>query len=217
MAKPLVAIKNIFFDWDGTLADSAALGLRAFQLAFEDLAFPFPLDIYEATYSPNWYATYEALGLPKEQWEEADRLWLSHYGEQTADLIQGVAETLLFFKSKDYRLGVVSSGSETRVCREIDRSELRGCFDVIICNEQIVNKKPHPEGLDLAMQKLGSERAHSAYVGDAPEDIQMGRQADVLTIGVRSLYPGSARLLNENPDIFVESLSELPRYFGMLS
>lgn len=44
MVTPLASIKNLLFDWDGALADSAALGLRAFQLAFEDLDFPFPMD-----------------------------------------------------------------------------------------------------------------------------------------------------------------------------
>jgi len=63
------SIRTILFDWDGTLADSAGLGLQAFQKTFADLDFLFPMDVYEATYSPNWYATYEALGLPKDKWK----------------------------------------------------------------------------------------------------------------------------------------------------
>src|ERR1700730_3394606 len=53
-------ITTLVFDWDGTLADSASLGLAAFQKTFADLGVPFPQDVYEATYSPNWYSTYEA-------------------------------------------------------------------------------------------------------------------------------------------------------------
>jgi len=203
----------LLFDWDGTLADSAGLGLLAFQQSFAELGFAFPLEIYEANYSPNWYATYEALGLPKEKWQAADDLWLKHYGPHTAPLIEGVAETLLDLQHKGYRLGVVSSGSESRVCREIEQSALRGAFQAVICNEHIVNKKPHPEGLELAMGRLGSTNTESCYVGDAPEDIQMGKQAGVLTIGVRSAYPSSARLLAANPDLYFESLGELSNHF----
>src|ERR1051326_2627460 len=59
-------IKNLIFDWDGTLVDSAHLGLVAFEKTFSELGVPFVHDVYEATYSPNWYRTYEALGMPKE-------------------------------------------------------------------------------------------------------------------------------------------------------
>ena len=204
--KPTHAIKALLFDWDGTLADSARLGLAAFQKTFDELGFAFPQDIYEATYSPNWYSTYEALGLPREQWQRADDLWMKHYGEETAELIEGAAETIFDLHRKGYRLGVVSSGSESRVCREIDRSALAEIFETVICNEHIVNKKPHPEGLEIALQRLRSSPSESAYIGDAPEDIQMGKRACVLTVGVRSDYPSSARLLSAEPDIYLESL-----------
>ena len=213
MTVSTLSITTLLFDWDGTLADSASLGLLAFQKTFAELAVAFPLEIYEATYSPNWYATYEALGLPREKWQTADDLWMKHYGEETAELIEGAAETLIDLQTKGYRLGVVSSGSESRVFREIERSALSSVFQVVICNEHIVNKKPHPEGLELALRRLGSARSESCYVGDAPEDIQMGKQAEVLTIGVRSAYPSSARLLSANPDLYLESLVELSTLF----
>jgi HAD superfamily hydrolase (TIGR01549 family) len=207
------SITTLLFDWDGTLADSAGLGLIAFQKTFDDLGIAFPLEVYEATYSPNWYATYEALGLPEEKWQAADDLWLKHYGEQTAQLIEGAAQTLLDLKQKGYRLGVVSSGSESRVCREIEQAALSELFEVVVCNEHIVNKKPHPEGLEIALGRLGSASSKSCYVGDAPEDIQMGKQAGVLTVGVRSSYPSSARVLSANPDLYLESLTELTQHF----
>jgi phosphoglycolate phosphatase-like HAD superfamily hydrolase len=58
-------IKNLLFDWDGTLVDSAHLGLLAFEKTFSELGVPFTHAVYEANYSPNWYSTYEALGLPR--------------------------------------------------------------------------------------------------------------------------------------------------------
>ena len=206
-------ITTLIFDWDGTLVDSAHLGLSAFQSSFAELGYPFPIDIYEAAYSPNWYATYEALGLPKDLWQQADSLWLQHYGEQSAQLIEGVGETLTALHANGYRLGVVTSGSKPRVSRELEVSALHGLLDVVICNEHIVNKKPHPEGLELALQKLNSTPSESAYVGDAPEDIEMGKRGQVLTIGVRSAYPSSSRLLNAGPDIYLNKITELSDHF----
>lgn len=206
-------IKTLIFDWDGTLVDSAHLGLLAFEKTFAELGVPFVHDVYETTYSPNWYITYEALGLPKERWETADELWIRHYGEDSAPLIEDVGETLLALRRKGYELAVVSSGSRVRVCREIEQSVLREAFSIITCNDDVVQKKPHPEGLLLAMSRMNAEPTHCAYVGDAPEDIEMGRRGQVMTIGVRSAYPSSGRLASAKPDLYLDRLAELVNHF----
>ena len=206
-------INVLLFDWDGTLVDSAHLGLVAFEKTFSELGHTFAHEIYEAKYSPNWYSTYEALGLPKDLWQTADDLWLQHYGEQSAQLIEGVGATLLALLTKGYRLGVVSSGSRSRVCREVEQSVLKDAFSAVVCNEDIVNKKPHPEGLELAIRALDVDPSQCAYVGDAPEDIEMGRSGNVMTIGVRSAYPSSARVLNADPDLYLERITELTDHF----
>ena len=208
-----VHITTLIFDWDGTLVDSAQLGLVAFEKTFSELGFPFVHTVYEATYSPNWYCTYEALGLPKELWEVADESWLQHYGEQSASLIEGVGETLLALRTKGYQLAVVTSGSRSRVCREVQQSVLKDAFAVIVCNEDITDKKPHPEGLVRAIRDLNVDSSQCAYVGDAPEDIEMGRRGNVMTIGVRSDYPSSARVLTANPDLYVERIADLVNHF----
>jgi len=206
-------ITTLLFDWDGTIVDSAHLGLAAFEKTFDELGVPFAHAVYEATYSPNWYSTYEALGLPKDRWEVADELWIRHYGEQSAPLIEGVGETLLSLHDKGYQLAVVTSGTRSRVCREVEQSILSDAFAVMICNEDILNKKPHPEGLERAIRTMGVEPSECAYVGDAPEDIEMGRRGNVMTIGVRSAYPSSARVLNAKPDLYLERLKELLDHF----
>jgi len=206
-------INTLIFDWDGPLVDSAQLGLVAFEKTFNELGVPFAHAVYEATYSPNWYSIYEALGLPREQWQTADDLWIQHYGEQSAPLIEGVGETLLALRSKGYQLAVVSSGSRSRVCREVHQSVLRDEFAVITCNDDVVHKKPHPEGLLLAMRAMNVEPTLCAYVGDAPEDIEMGRRGRVMTVGVRSAYPSSGRVASAKPDLYLDRLSELIDHF----
>src|ERR1043165_1512395 len=207
------AINTLLFDWDGTLVDSAHLGLAAFEKTFSELGVVFAHEIYEAKYSPHWYSTYEALGLPKDLWQTADDLWIRHYGEQSALLIEGVGQTLLALRRKDYQLGIVSSGSRSRIDREVQKSVLKDAFAAIICNEDIVNKKPDPEGLVLAMRALDVDPPRCAYVGDAPEDIEMGRRGNVMTIGVRSTYPSSVRVPDAHPDLFIERISDLLDHF----
>jgi len=207
------SIKVLLFDWDGTIVDSAHLGLAAFQKTFAELGIPFSDDIYEANYSPNWYLIYEALGLPESLWQRADTLWRLHYGKQTAELIAGAADTLRELQRRGFQLGLVTSGNEDRVAREIEQASLAGIFDVIVCAEHIANRKPHPEGLEFALRQLDCECERAAYVGDAPEDIQMGKQAGTFTVGVHSKYPSSRRLLEFGPDLYLESIAGLKDHF----
>jgi len=207
------SITTLLFDWDGTVVDSAQLGLTAYEKTFAELGIPFDHETYGVVYSPNWLSVYEGMGLPKEQWQRADELWTQHYGEQSAELIKGAGETLAELRRKAYRLGVVSSGNDCRINREIKELRLAGFFEVVVCHEQIRNRKPHPEGLKTAMRSLACSQTEVGYVGDTPEDIEMGKSAGVLTVGVRSAYPTSWKLESHRPDIFLKSLDELLDHF----
>ena len=203
----------MLFDWDGTVVDSAHLGLIAYEKSFAALGIPFDHETYRAVYSPNWLSVYEGMGLPKEHWQRADELWTQHYGEQSAELIEGAAETLAKLRRAGYRMGVVSSGNDCRINREIQELGLAGFFEVVICHEQIKNRKPHPEGLEIALRTLGCSQTETCYVGDTPEDIQMGKRAGLFTVGIRSAYPTSWKLKDQKPDICIESFAELSDYF----
>lgn len=206
-------ITALLFDWDGTIVDSAQLGLTAFEQSFASLGMNFDHEIYRNVYSPNWYAIYEAMGLPKEKWQLADELWVHHYGARTAQPVEGARQTIKMLSDKGYQLGVVSSGSDCRISREIKELGFEGVFEAVVCNEQMENKKPHPEGLETAIRLLGRSRKESCYVGDSPEDILMGKRAGLLTVGVRSAYPTSWKLKSHSPDIYIESLTELSDHF----
>ena len=207
------SVTTLLFDWDGTLVDSAQLGLTAFEQSFAALGMVFDHEIYREVYSPNWYSVYEAMGLPKDKWQRADELWIQHYGEQSAQLVDGAQETIANLKQRGYRLGIVSSGNGIRVAREISNVGLDSVFEVVVCHEQMENRKPHPEGLETAMRLMNRSRKESCYIGDAPEDIEMGKRAGILTVGVRSAYPTNWKLKSSGPDIYVESLIELSEYF----
>jgi len=213
MVEPPRLITTLLFDWDGTVVDSHELGLTAFEQSFAALGVTFDHEVYRSVYSPNWYSVYEAMGLPKEKWQKADELWIQLYGEQIAQPVAGAPETISELKRRGYRLGVVSSGSQCRVAREVSELGLESVFEIVVCNEQMENKKPHPEGLETAMRVLGCSGEESGYVGDSPEDIEMGRRANMLTVGVRSAYPTSWKLESQRPDILLKSFDELLNHF----
>jgi HAD superfamily hydrolase (TIGR01509 family) len=144
-------------------------------------------------------------------------LWRSHYDRQTPELIKGAAETVAELHQRGYQLGIVTSGNGDRVVRELKQFGLADLFETVVCHEHIRNRKPHPEGLELALSQLNARGSSAAFIGDAPEDIEMGKQANVMTVGLRGNYPCSARLRNSSPDLYLESIVELLNHFSGVS
>jgi HAD superfamily hydrolase (TIGR01509 family) len=209
-------IDTVLFDWDGTLIDTAQPSFFAFRKALGDLGIPVEFEFYEQIYSPNWYTMYESLRLPREQWPEADDLWLRHYGEEIPEVVEGGVHVLKELRRRGYCLGIVTSGSHARVRREINVLGLAEVFGVVVCNEDVTNKKPHPEGLETAMKWMDKQPEACCYVGDSPHDVEMGKRAGTRTVGILSHYPSSKRLRHAHPDFCCESILDLLGLFDRL-
>lgn len=205
----MIMIDTILFDWDGTLLDSAQNAFDAFQKAFRELGLKLDFDTYQRIFSPDWHKMYEALELPADQWGKADELWLLHYGNaQSPVLLPGVRNALDRLVSRGATLGIVTNGDRARVSREIELLGLTDIFKVLVCGDDVAQRKPHPEGLLLAMERLGKKPEVCCYVGDCPEDIEMGKRGGVVTVAIPGLYPVNTQLREAGPDLWCESIDQ---------
>lgn len=202
-------IDTILFDWDGTLIDTAGPAYEATRKVLQEVGITIDAETYARVFSPNWYRMYEALGLPKERWQQADDLWETHYPRATAPLLPGVRETLEELVRRDFTLGIVTNGNRKRVLGEIDALGLAGIFRAVVCHEDVEHKKPHPEGLETALRLLEKRAESCCYVGDCPDDIEMGKRAGVVTVGITSAYPVSRLLPDSQPDYRFTSIRGL--------
>ena len=206
-----MSFRAVLFDWDGTLADTAEASFRCYVRMFADLGIPFDRDTYARTYSPNWHFTYRALDLPESRWAEADERWLHHFScESMAPLIDGAREMLEALSAR-VATGIVTSGGRERVARELELHGLASHIHDFVCGTDVKEKKPHPEGLLLCMDRLRVRAGDAVYVGDSPEDVAMARAAGVKSIAVPGNYPNRDALLAAKPDVFVESLRDAMR------
>ena len=202
-------ITTVCFDWDGTLCDSGAAGMRAFQKSLAEFGIGFTELEYRAIYTPRWHCMYEALQLPEDSWDKADERWLHHYQCEEPELLPGAAELTCALESRSIGMGLVSSGTRSRVERELERLGLMHFFRALVCNEDVTQKKPDPEGLVRAMTWLGTAREACCFVGDTAEDVQMGRSAGVFTVGVRTKYIDCVKLEECQPDVMIDCIGEL--------
>jgi HAD superfamily hydrolase (TIGR01509 family) len=202
-------LNTVLFDWDGTLIDTAQAAYDAFRKSFGDLGIAIDRDLYHRVFTPNWYNMYRALGLPEDRWPEAEELWLRHYGETIPQLLPGARQALDQLARGGFSLGIVTSGNQIRVMREINGLDLASLFQIVVCCEDVVNKKPHPEGLEIAMDRMKKRREECCYAGDCPEDVEMGKRAGMLTVGIRSGYPNSRKITEAKPDLCYDSVVQL--------
>lgn len=176
---------------------------------FTGLRLPFDQSAYRQHYSPNWYLFYERMGVPRDRWNEADQLWLTHYAGEAPSERPGASETLNKVRASRLALGLVTSGDRSRVERDLDRMNWTALFDVVVCGGDVSERKPHPAALHHALRKLEQLPSVAAYVGDTIEDVEMGKAAGVMTIAITGGFSSREALERAGPDRLIESLEEL--------
>jgi phosphoglycolate phosphatase len=200
--------RAIVFDWDGTLVDSAERTFACYVRVFSAFGIGFDHAAFERTYSPDWYRTYEEVGLPREHWPDADARWISCYETEPSRLLPGAREALESLSGRGKALGLVSSGDGTRVRRELRALDLERLFGIVVCGGETLHRKPDPEPLLVALARLGVPPSATAYVGDSPEDVAMARAAGVFTVGIPGGFPNREALAASRPDVLAPGLPE---------
>jgi HAD superfamily hydrolase (TIGR01509 family) len=205
-------LKAILFDLDGTLLDSFSLHYSAYETMFGHFGIEMRKELFLSSYSPNWYRTYQAFGLAEEHWESANTLWLEAAAMHSPVLFPGVEEMLDELSSL-YSLGIVTSGTKSRVLNDLDRLAIAHRFATVITGDDISQPKPAPESLEMALGHLKVSPEESLYVGDAHADFEMSRAAGVTFIGVPSEF---ANLAEDHPEYDVHPVTSLPEVIKSL-
>ena len=203
--------RELLFDLDGTLLDSYPVHLAVFCQSLSRLGYQLSEATFLATYSPNWYHTYAAIGLPRELWETADAYWLEEAKKRTPVLFPGVREALIQL-GRSFPLGIVTSGSRSRVARDLATNGIEALFQTVITGDDVHSPKPAPEGLELALKALGRPRETAVYIGDTQLDYETAQGAGVQFVGIPSQF---ASLSAATPCFQVAEFADLLRLFGI--
>ena len=82
----------------------------------------------------------------------------------------------------------------------------------LICPDHVSERKPHPEPLFLACQRIGAAPEQAIYVGDHERDIEAGRNAGMRTIAVRYGYIEQPHTVDLwQADIIADTVSDLAK------
>lgn len=134
---------------------------------------------------------------------------------RTTAVFPRTRETLDYLNSKSVRLGVLTNSGRRAAAEILDRAGLNGCFEFVLCREDVATMKPRPDGLVSAIAMLGMAREQIFYIGDSRFDIIAAKQAGVKVVAVSTGNYTEARLKEEGADYVIPSISELPGLLGV--
>lgn len=199
-------LQAIVFDFDGVIADSERLHLRAYQDVLAPRGVALSDEDYYARYlGYDDVGVFKALGKDKGLDVEGGRLatLVDEKGERYESL--AAAGEMLFPGAADFIRAAaaevpiaIASGALTHEIEEVlVKAGLRHLFPVIVGADQTSRSKPHPEPYQVAFARLAEAagRALEPWRSVAIEDSKWGlvsaRGADLRTVAVANTYPAA--------------------------
>lgn len=211
-------MKLIIFDCDGTLVDSQHMICAAMQQAFEGHGLSCPerprvlsvvglsLALAIERLAPD--EPPERIALLGEAYKDAFSA-LRADPSNDEPLYPGALDCVLSLAIRDdVVLGVATGKSRRGVDRLFDRHGLHTHF-LTIQTADTHPSKPHPSMVQQAMSDAGVRPEDTAMVGDTTYDIEMGRCAGTLTVGVGWGYHQPGALVAAGADIVLAAYPEL--------
>ena len=200
-----MAIKNIIFDWSGTLSDDFTPVYQASMLVFKKLGKePISMEEYRREFTLPYMVFWNKY-FPDLIKEEEDRLYVEAIHQVDEPTIyQGVKEELERLKSLGINMIVISSHPHDKLLNEAKAYGVQSFFQEI--NGSIHDKT---ETILDILQRNNFDPHQTMYVGDMTHDIDAGKKAGVTTVALGWGYQSEDVLRNSNPDNYIKNISNL--------
>ena len=213
----------VLIDVDGTLVDSVP------DLAFcvDEMMKQLDMPVYGEAVVREWVGngvirlTERALcndlnGYPEQAlFDKAMPIFNELYAENTSkrsELYDGVTEGMAFLKECGFKIGCVTNKATQFTIPLLKDLGLHDEFETIICGDTLEKKKPDPAPLLHAAQQLGVKPEESLMLGDSQSDVKAARAAGFNIICMSYGYNHGEDIRNYNPDVVIDSMTELSDY-----
>lgn len=215
--------KAVLFDLDGTLLDTAPDFIRTLnQLRVDYGMAELPNDLIRSQVSNGARALIQ-LGFGLQEGDPGFDDYLTTFLDRYLAAL--AVETRLFddldgvlveLEQRRIPWGVVTNKPSRYTDPLMHELALATRCAVSICPDHVQHRKPHPEPVLLACQRLEIAPSDTWYIGDHARDIEAGRRAGCTTVGVLWGYLDA----QENPrdwgaDHLISSPAQLARLMAI--
>ena len=200
-----MAIKNIIFDWSGTLSDDFTPVYQASMLVFKKLGRePISKEEYRKEFTLPYMVFWNKY-FPKLTKEEGDKLYVEAIHQVDEPILyDGVKTELERLKSLGINMIVISSHPHDKLMKEATNYGVQSLFQEI--NGSIHDKT---ETIFDILQRNNFDPNQTMYVGDMTHDIDAGKKAGVVTVALGWGYQSKEVLISSNPDHYISDISNL--------
>ena len=208
----------IVFDWDGTLADSAAIIVHAIRQACADLSLPVPSDAdarYIIGLGLSDALAHVAPTLAVADYPKLSARYRAHYMTRDAPipLFAGIAQLLETLEARGHTLCVATGKSRRGLDDALREAGVAQRFRATRCADEGF-PKPHPDMLLHLLEATGVAPASALMIGDTTHDLMLAANAGVDAVGVTyGAHPHDA-LLREPHRAIVHSVDELATWLA---
>lgn len=212
--------RNIIFDFDGTLADTAELTVETMHRTNRAMNLPEKSDA-----ECRAMIGYRLEEIPSILWPDIPDL-SERYAATFREIYKsakedfkirtypGVSDTLTRLKLNGIRMAVASSRSKVSLldlCKEL---RIVDYFQMVVGGGDVKNGKPAPDPVNLVLATQGWDKDETLVVGDMSVDILMGMAAGTATCGV-TYGNGSVKELRDAGAVYlISDFSELQVLLG---
>lgn len=206
--------KYYLFDFDYTMVNSEKGIVGCFLLTMEDFGIQPPdYNTIKATIGmPIEEAIADLTGLDQEGVAAFTARYKVHANEimtSNTHFYPDTVAVLKKIKAHGGKVGIVSTKTRHRIMEKFQWEGLEQLVDVVIGREDAETCKPDPEGILIAMDRLGAEKSNTIYIGDSLYDAGGAENAGIDFAAVLTGYTEADKFAQYPSVQIIESLSEL--------
>lgn len=201
----------IIFDWDGTLMDSVGLIVDAMRYAAEKHGLTVTDD---ATKSIIGIALVDAFPMlfpnDSDKYDELLATYSEYYVKHCDNdkLFDGIKELIQDLHAQGKTLAIATGKKRKGLQRVLPNSGIQAFFTLTKTADETAGK-PNPLMLEQILVETGTRIEDAVFIGDSIHDIRMANNIGMDSIAVSYGCEKADVLVNENPAMLVNSVSEL--------
>jgi phosphoglycolate phosphatase len=203
----------IVWDWDGTIADSTGMITQALIKAAAEAGLPALSEARaRSIIGLGLRESIEVLfgDIPNFQAQALITHYNQHYyaAENTILLFSGIAETIASIARKGCKQAVATGKGRRGLNTALQQSGLAKYFSATKTVDECFSK-PHPQMLDELMDELVVMPERTLMIGDSQYDMQMGKNAGVITAAVTYGSQTATHLQQYSPNYMFNDVTTL--------